>query len=120
MVTRFAVIKTDNFDSSKYNDVVQNNFKDITQDGISYKMIHAFSKYIDDYDFDYVFDDLDSYNTWLESGVDTTITKVQYDWENDVAYITIADTNFPGPHEFECTDEWTIEDCQTAIDGKFN
>ena len=51
---------------------------------------------------------------------DTTITKVEYDWENEKAYITIADTYNPGPHEFDCNETWTTEDCETVINEKFN
>ncbi len=119
MVAKYAVIETSNFTESNYSDVIQGKFSTITVAGVEYQMIHAFAKYIDDYYFDYVFEDLDSYNTWLESGVDTTITKVEYDWENDKAYITIADTNFPGPYSFDCNEEWTINDCQQAIEDSF-
>ena len=52
--------------------------------------------------------------------VDTTITKVEYDWCNNKAYITIADPYRSGPHEFDCDSDWTIEDCQNAINSKFN
>jgi len=52
--------------------------------------------------------------------VDTTIVSVNYDWNNDKAYITIADENYPEPIEFDCDSNWTIEDCQNAINSKFN
>ncbi len=120
MIPKIAVIQTVNFDASNYSEVIQDKFVDITQNETAYKKLFAFNNYIDDYDFDFVFDSIDGYEAWLLEGVDTTITKVAYDWENDKAYITIADTNFPGPHEFDCTEEWTIEDCQNAINEKFN
>lgn len=52
--------------------------------------------------------------------VDTTITKVEYDWNNNKAYITIADLYRSGPHEFDCDSNWTTTDCQNAINSKFN
>lgn len=51
--------------------------------------------------------------------VNTEITGVKYDWKDEKAYITIADTNFPGPHEFDCTEPWTEQDCINAINSKF-
>ena len=52
--------------------------------------------------------------------INTEILKVEYDWNNEKAYITIADTNFPGPHEFDCIGTWTEQDCINAINSKFN
>jgi predicted alternative tryptophan synthase beta-subunit len=52
--------------------------------------------------------------------INKEIEKVEYDWNNEKAYITIADTNFPGPHEFNCTGTWDEQDCVNAISSKFS
>lgn len=49
---------------------------------------------------------------------DKTITGVQYDWLNAKVYITIADELFPS-HGFECTSNWTYQDCVDAIQNKY-
>jgi hypothetical protein len=52
--------------------------------------------------------------------VDTTIKSVRYDWDNNKAYILIADEDYPDEIEFDCTTDWTTQDCQNAINSKFN
>nr|WP_321405885.1 hypothetical protein [uncultured Carboxylicivirga sp.] len=52
--------------------------------------------------------------------IDTTITGVRYDWENNKCYITIRDIYRIGEHEFDCNSTWTDADCQAAINQKFN
>lgn len=52
--------------------------------------------------------------------VDKNIIDVKYDWQQMKAYITIADQFRPGPHEFDCDSDWTTDDCQNAINSKFN
>lgn len=61
----------------------------------------------------------EGYLFFIENGINTSITNVEYDWNNEKAYITIADTNFPGPHEFDCITTWTEQDCIDAINSKF-
>lgn len=51
--------------------------------------------------------------------VDKTIIRVDYDWQQMKAYITIADQFRPGPHEFDCQTTWTDQDCIDAINSKF-
>ncbi|TAJ13068.1 hypothetical protein DMA11_10405 [Marinilabiliaceae bacterium JC017] len=52
--------------------------------------------------------------------VDKTIIEVNYNWQENKCYITIADQFRPGPYEFDCLHTWTDADCQAAIDNKFN
>jgi hypothetical protein len=116
-MVKFGVIKSESYNSSNFNSVL--NFTEVTCNSVKYMMCKAFFQYIEEDLFTYTFDSYKGYTAWLESGVDTTIIKVSYDWENELAYITISDTNFPGPYEFECTEEWTSEECQAAINEKF-
>lgn len=51
--------------------------------------------------------------------VNKHIVDVRYDWELMKAYITIADKFRPGPHEFDCVETWTDQDCIDAINQKF-
>ncbi len=51
--------------------------------------------------------------------VNKEIVDVKYDWNNEKAYITIADQFRPGPHEFDCQVTWTDQDCINAINQKF-
>ena len=44
------------------------------------------------------------------------IIGVIYDWERSKAIITIADEFFP-THEFDCTGDWTTQDCINAINS---
>lgn len=44
----------------------------------------------------------------------TEIRGVTYDWERNRCIIQIADEFFP-VHEFDCTAEWTSDDCVAAI-----
>lgn len=118
MKAKIGIIKTVNFNPENYSEVVRNSFKHTIQSGISYKVLTAFDHYFNEY-FDLIFESNEGYQKWLESGIDKTIIKVEYDWKDSIALITIADTNFPGPHEFECTEEWTIADCENAIKSKF-
>lgn len=119
-MVKIGVKKTENFSLDDYPEIIQSYFVDVIQDEIEYKKVAAFDKYIDNSLFDYVFESTEAYQTWLKEGVNATITKVEYDWENEKAYITIADLYNPGPHEFNCDETWTTEDCETAINNKFN
>lgn len=118
MKIKIGIIKAANFNPENYSEVVRYSFVDVTQGGIAYKMIFCFEKYINEH-FDFVFDTREDYERWLEKGVNKAITDVKYDWNNEKAYITIADTNFPGPHVFECTKTWAVRDCINAINSKF-
>src|SRR5690554_3739519 len=118
MKTKTGIIKAANFNPENYSEVVRDKFQDVTQNGIEYKMIFCFEKYINEH-FDVVFDTREGYEKWLREGVNKAITNVKYDWNNEKAYITIADTNFPGPHEFDCQTTWTDQDCIDAINSKF-
>src|SRR5690554_2773480 len=118
MVVKTGIIKTENFTPENYSEVVRYSFVDVTQGGVKYKSLTAFEHYFNN-NFEHVFDTLEDYQEWLEKGVNKTITNVKYDWNNEKAYITIADTNFPGPHEFDCTATWTEQDCIDAINQKF-
>ena len=118
MKAKTGIIKAANFNPENYSEVVRDSFQDIIQNGIEYKMIFCFEKYVNE-NFDHVFDTLEGYQVWLEKGVNKTITNVKYDWNNEKALITIADTNFPGPHEFDCTTTWTDQDCIDAINKRF-
>ena|SRR5690554_6679279 len=51
--------------------------------------------------------------------VDKNIIDVRYDWQQNKAYITLADRFRPGPHEFDCVKTWTEQDCIDAINQKF-
>ena len=117
-MVKYALIKSANFIPENYSEVIRDKFQGVIQNGIEYKMIFCFEKYINEH-FDFVFDSWGGYQEWLGQGVNKTITNVRYDWDNEKAYITIADTNFPGPHEFECSETWTDQDCIDAINSKF-
>ena len=117
-MVKYALIKSANFIPENYSEVIRDRFQDVTQNGIEYKMIFCFEKYIDEH-FDFVFDSWDGYQEWLEKGVNKAIVNVQYDWIEHKAYITIADTNFPGPHVFDCQTTWTDQDCINAINKRF-
>ncbi|MBI9064886.1 MAG: hypothetical protein JEZ14_23065 [Marinilabiliaceae bacterium] len=118
-MVKIGVISSMSFNTDNFDEIVKGAFIDIIQQGKSYKVLYAFEQYITGYSFDYVFDTHDSYDQWLAYGIDKTICKVEYDWTINKALITIVDTNFPGPHEFECTGTWTAVDCQNAINSKF-
>lgn len=118
-MVKIGVIKSDNFNPENYSEVVRNSFKEVIQSGINYKVLTAFDHYFNEY-FDLIFESNEGYQKWLESGVDKTITKVEYDWNNNLALISIADTNFQGTHEFDCVGTWTEQDCINAINSKFN
>lgn len=119
-MVKTAVIQFSKFNISQYSEIIQSDFKTTVVGDVEYKYITAFAHYIDNYPFDFVFDSHEGFHEWLKSGLDKEIVNVQYDWNNDKAYITIADTNFPGPHEFDCTETWTEQDCINAINTKFN
>ena len=118
---KVAVIETSKFILSNYHEVIQPHFKDVIQGATSFRMIYAYpaSKYIDGYPFDFVFESMSGYEQWLLNGVNKSIIKVEYNWQDMTASIIIADTNFPGPHLFQCTTTWTEADCQAAIEAKF-
>lgn len=118
-MVKTAAIQSDKFNISNYIEIIQNNFKTTVVGGLEYKYITAFAHYIDVYSFDFVFNSQEGFQEWLRSGVNKEIVNVQYDWKNLKAYITIADVNFPGPHEFECTSEWTTQTCEEHINQKF-
>ena len=113
-----GIIKAINFNPENYSEVVRNSFTDVIQGGEDYKVLTAFEHYFNEH-FDHVFDTAEGYQEWLENGVDKEIVNVQYDWIEHKALITIADTNFPGPHEFECSETWTDQDCINAINKRF-
>nr|WP_321405887.1 hypothetical protein [uncultured Carboxylicivirga sp.] len=118
-MVKYALIISSSFNANYYPKLVQNSFQDITHNDIQYKLLFAFEKYINDYPFDLVFDSQKTYETWLKSGIDKSIEKVEYNWKDNQALITIADSNFPGPHVFDCDSTWTETDCQAAINTKF-
>ena len=118
MKAKTGIIKAVNFNPENYSEVVRDSFTDVIQGGEDYKVLTAFEHYFNE-NFEHVFDTLERYQEWLEKGVNKTITNVKYDWNNEKAYITIADTNFPGPHEFDCQTTWTEQDCIDAINSKF-
>ncbi len=118
MRANIYIVQKSNFVPGNYSEVIRDKFQDVTQNGIEYKMIFCFVKYINEH-FDFVFNTREDYEKWLREGVDKSITNVKYDWNNEKAYITIADTNFPGPHEFDCQRTWTDQDCIDAINQKF-
>nr|WP_321453589.1 hypothetical protein [uncultured Carboxylicivirga sp.] len=118
-MVKYGLIISSSFSASNYHDLVLNSFQDITQNSIEYKLLFAFEKYINDYPFDFVFNSQEAYETWLKSGIDKSIEKVEYNWIDNQALITIADKNYPGPHVFNCDSTWTETDCQTAINTKF-
>ena len=115
-MVKYALIKSANFIPENYSEIIRDKFQDVTQNGVEYKTLFCFVKYINEH-FDFVFNTQEDYEKWLKDGVDKTITNVKYDWNNEKAYITIADTNFPGPHEFDCTTIWTEQDCINAINS---
>jgi len=118
-MVKTAAIQASKFNALQYSEIIQNGFKTTTVGGVEYKYITAFAHYIDGFPFDFVFDSQEGFQEWLKSGVKKEIVKVQYDWENLKAFITIADVNFPGPHEFDCTGDWTSQTCVEAINSKF-
>ena len=118
MKAKTGIIKAVNFNPENYSEVVRYSFVDVIQGGEDYKVLTAFEHYFNE-NFDHVFDTLEGYQEWLENGVDKEIVNVQYDWIEHKAYITIADTNFPGPHVFDCQTTWTDQDCINAINKRF-
>src|SRR5690554_4300353 len=118
MKAKTGIIKAVNFNPENYSGVVRNSFVDVIQGGENYKVLTAFEHYFNE-NFDHVFDTLEGYQEWLENGVDKEIVNVQYDWIEHKALITIADTNFPGPHVFDCQTTWADQDCINAINSKF-
>ena len=118
MKAKIGIIKAVNFNPENYSEVVRDSFVDVIQGGENYKVLTAFEHYFNE-NFDHVFDTAEGYQAWLEKGVDKEIVNVQYDWIEHKAYITIADTNFPGPHVFDCQTTWTDQECINAINSKF-
>ncbi|MGV8828258.1 MAG: hypothetical protein ACWA6U_08040 [Breznakibacter sp.] len=121
-MVKIGVISSGKYIPENYMEVIRPYFMEIITGGQKYMMVRAFpaQKYIDGFPFDLVFENHEGYEKWLSEGVDGTIKKVEYNWEEMTASITIADTNFPGPHIFQCTTTWTETDCQAAIEAKFN
>ncbi|MCT4587289.1 MAG: hypothetical protein N4A71_05660 [Carboxylicivirga sp.] len=119
MGTKIGLIESSKFEVLNYPQILHDSFNTIVRNGVEYKQLFAFEHYIKDYPFELVFDTMNAYETWAQKGVDKRIKKAEYDWTQNKALITIADPNFPGPHEFECTTTWTEVDCQAAINNKF-
>jgi hypothetical protein len=83
---------------------------EVTDEPFNIDTMHLYKKDLDTGEWIYLPDVTD---------IDTEIVAVNYNWQDEKAYITIADPYQPGPHEFECTEEWTIDECEAAIAGKF-
>ena len=63
-MVKIGVIKSANFNHENYSEIVRNSFTDIKVGTGSYKMLFAFSEYVDGYTFDKVFNTHEELELW--------------------------------------------------------
>lgn len=113
LTPKYAVVIASGFDATNYHQVIQNAFQDIEVDGVAFKSIYAFDKYLKQGTFTHVFSTQAEYQAFLSS-TQWQIKKVEYDWENELAIITLQDNSV---HQFPCTEEWSSKDVITALNS---
>ena len=64
-MVKTAFIKLENFIAENYSEVVRDSFEDVLVGGIEYKKLHAFSKYIDTYLFEKIFETSEDVEIWI-------------------------------------------------------
>ena len=70
-MVKIGLIQSANFNPDNYSEIVINRFTDIEVGADSYKMLFAFSEYIDGYPFDKIFDTHEELELW----------KLEYEWK---------------------------------------
>lgn len=113
LVPKYAVILASGFNAQNYHEVIQNSFSDVLVDGVAFKMVYAFDKYLSQGTFTHIFDTQAEYDSFLVS-TQWQIKSVAYDWENDLATVTLQDNT---THQFPCTEEWSTKDVIAALNS---
>lgn len=113
LTPKYAVVLASGFDATTYHPIIQGAFKDIEVDGVAFKMVFTFDKYLQQGTFTHVFSTQEEYQTFLNS-TQWQIKKVEYDWDNDLAIITLNDNTV---HQFPCTEEWSSKDVIAALNS---
>ena len=116
LTPKYAVVIASGFDATNYHQVIQNAFEDIEVDGVAFKSVYAFDKYLQQGTFTHVFSTQAEYQAFLSS-TQWRIKTTTYDKELQQVTIVLMDgRSFTG----ECNTEWSLKDVYTFLNEVAN
>lgn len=105
--------RLEKFSLDAHSDIISAAFEQVERNGNAWMVVHTFTKYVQHPDFEHVFLSQAEYEQWLYWSA-AAIKEVTYDWTRSKAIITLSNDEV---YEFDCTENWTYQDCLEAIQG---